>query len=355
MSADEVFRREFGTEPTGRASVPGRVNLIGEHTDYNGGLVLPMPIPFFTHVSIGPGESDHDEIHSDRFSDTVRVDPGQPKKDHWADYAVGALQAARSAGWISSPQQVAITGNVPDGVGLSSSASLIVAVLKAAAATSGIHPGVEDISRRAQAVESSYVGMPCGIMDQMAVAGGVPGKAMLLNTDTLDYRHVAIPSDWHIAVIHSGVRRSLAEGRYAERRRECEQAGMQLQAGHLCQLTDAQKRTAETLEPVLARRARHAWTEQERVLQSSRAIENHDLEEFGRLLLQGHASLRDEFEVSVPKIDTLVQAAVSAGAAGARLTGGGFGGCIVAVMVKEKFDPWRSKLADSSPDASVLC
>lgn len=355
MTAHELYRTAFASEPAAFAKAPGRINLIGEHTDYNGGFVLPMALPILTHVAIGQSPSRHDEIVSDRFAGRHEFSIDARATGAWTDYAVGAAQAARRKGWLEGPARIAISSTVPDGAGLSSSAALTVAILKAAAAFSGAALDAREIATAARAVENEHVGVPCGIMDQMIVAADAEGKAMLLDTTSLQYELIAIPREWRVAVLHSGVSRKLNEGRYALRRRECEQAGDLLGAAHLCRLTAAQEARIPHLPPPLDRRARHAVEEHRRVLKAVAALKASDLRSFGAVLSEGHASLRAAFETSTPEIDRLVEIAEQEGAAGARLSGGGFGGCIVAVMNRADHEEWlRAVMARYAAARSIV-
>lgn len=355
MRSDETFVRVYGVPSAAHAQVHGRVNLIGEHTDYNGGLVLPAAIEPSIQVSIGPSAEEQDIIYSPRFGEPKSVPVGAEPSRDWFDYGIGALRAARASGLLSEPVRVAIESTIPHGAGLSSSAALIVCLLKACARLSNHAIADNDIARLAQSVENDFIGMPCGIMDQMAVAVAPPGQALALDTRDLSYELVPLPNTHHFAVVHSGVMRQLSESRYAERRSECVRAAEALNATYLCHLTEEQRAKAQSLPPPLDRRVQHAIQEQQRVEDAIRAFESRDLEAFGQILNDGHRSLRDDFEVSLPQIDSLVDAAQAAGALGARLTGGGFGGCIVACIANECVSEWRSRIEAEFPDARWIC
>ncbi len=344
MTATELFQRVFKEYPIAVAKAPGRINLIGEHTDYNGGMVLPMTLPLYTEVAIGPSCSLQDEIYSVRFEEPHHVAVDAKANQHWSDYAAGALQAARKTGRLTGPMKMVIQSNVPDGAGLSSSAALIIAILKAAAIFSNKPYGIIELARLAQSVEHNHIGVPCGMMDQMVIAADTINTAMLLDTRSLEYSLIPIPDDWRIAVIHSGISRKLNDGRYALRRKECTEAAKQLGAEHLCLLTDEQKQLVETLSPLLRRRAGHIYRDHERVFEAVKAIKAKDICAFGAVLTQGHTSLRDAFEVTTSEIDRLVEISVDENASGARLSGGGFGGCIIAVLPKKFFTKWCDRV-----------
>ena len=286
-----------------RAIAPGRVNLIGDHTDYAGGLVLPIAIDLGTTV-VGARGGDRIHLRSDALDgvadlpllidDPAAVEPG------WARYVAGVVAEIRpSTGFSGS-----ISTTLPIGAGLSSSAALEVAVALAL----GFDGSCGDLAARCQRAEQRASGVPCGRMDQLASACGVEGHALLIDCSTFDVTPVALPADVEVVVVHSGTSRELATGAYAARRAE-------LEAGD-------------------ERRVRHVRTENQRVRACADALTRGDLDEAGALMLESHASLRDDFEVSTPALDALVaRLASTPGVHGARLTGAGFGGCVVALTV----------------------
>ena len=355
MTAQDQFKRAFASDAEATAHAPGRINLIGEHTDYNGGLVLPMPLVLGVEAALGVSPFSEDEIISDKYDGVHRLSNTQKATGAWSDYASGALQAARIEGWIDGPMRCVLSSNLPDGAGLSSSTATIIAVLKAAIKLSNQKVPIETIAKVAQRVEHHHIGVPCGIMDQMIIAAAPPQMAMRLDTQTLKYTLIEIPADWRIAVIHSGITRKLNEGRYAERRAECEQAASAIGAAHLCLLNDEEKQRLTNLPFPLRNRARHAHRDHERVSEAVDAICKRDLEAFGRILNDGHHSLSQDFEVSTPEIDDLVSLSVQHGAAGARLSGGGFGGSIVAVVSEGKANRWRQAMEREFTTARFVC
>ncbi|MFA9200404.1 MAG: galactokinase [Cypionkella sp.] len=307
--------------------------MIGEHVDYNDGLVLPMPVRHGTAVAwrrtaggqAAAWAADFDA--SDRFA---LADPGRPPSTDWRAYVRGmaAYAPARPAGGV----EMAIAGDLAREAGLSSSASLCVAIGRALAEAAGVQPDPTTLALAAQRTEHDYAGVACGIMDQMAGAAGRPGAAMLLDCRDLAYRHVALPARWAVAVVASGVTRGLVEGEYNARRRQCEEAAARLGVASLREATLEQIAAAALGEP-LARRARHVVSEIGRVRQALAAIERADIAAMARVLSEGHASLRDDFEVSHPVVDELVERlqAMLGQAGGARMTGAGFGGSVVVV------------------------
>ena len=326
------YREAFGCEPAGVVFAPGRVNLIGEHVDYNDGLVLPMPLTVGTAVAWGPASGAAVEVAAldfgraiDRFvpGETVPHDPVD-----WRSYVRGMALAGGSGA------QLAIAGTIPRGSGLSSSASLCVAVGRALALAQGradLPP--RELALAAQRAEHEWAGVRCGIMDQMAVAAGQAGHALLLDCGTLETRQVPLPADWAVMVVQSGVVRGLVDGHYNARRADCEAAARALGVASL-RAADAAMIAAAGLDPVIARRAQHVVEEIARVEAAVRAIEAHDLAALGTQLRDSHASLRDLFEVCAPPVDRLVDVLNSAigQTGGARMTGGGFGGAVVAVL-----------------------
>ncbi len=354
MSAEQLFSEVYSTKPQVTSQAWGRVNLIGEHIDYNGGMVLPAPIGRFINMAVSPSDTGHDEIYSNIFDGLSKRDVGCPAQGVWSDYVVGALNLAREKGLYEGNVRVAIESDVPYGAGVSSSAAVIVATFRALAKLNGEALDGVQIAKWAQIVENDYIGMPCGIMDQMAVSMAEPGSAIALDTDSLDFSIVDLPKDYHFAVVFSGVTRQLEEGRYAVRRQECEAAAAALGVEYLCQMSDQQIEQIASLEDVLARRARHCVSEHQRVLEAINAIQAGNMARFGQLMNQSHVSMRDDFEITVPEVDALVETSVEKGALGARMTGGGFGGCIVACVAKDNMSDWISAVLAAHPKAELV-
>jgi len=338
------------------AYAPARVNLIGEHTDYNGGMVLPAALSIGMTVELSARDGDTTHISSAQFDDPVARDLNEAASGHWSDPVVGTLREARMIGLLDAGKSVdvVINSTIPPGSGLSSSAALIVAILKALASNMAdpFRSDVE-IATDARRVENDYLGVPCGIMDQMAVALATPGTAMALDTKTLDYRLVPLPQTHELIVLHSGIYRQLTEGRYAIRKQECDVAKAHFKTDDLC-LIDPDDILASTLEDPAKSRALHCASEHCRTVQAAKALETGDMETFGALMNQSHASMRDHFDMSLPAIDALVSDAVTCGALGARLTGGGFGGCIVALVEKGQRGNWLSALLTKHPEARFI-
>ncbi len=306
-----------------RAVAPGRVVLIGDHTDYVGGLVLPMAIDLSTEVR-GHRGGDHVELRSAQLDGTAHVDlpVADPSTVHpdWARYVAGVASViGATTGLVGT-----VDSTVPPGGGLSSSAALELAVALALGAAVDPVP----LARACRSAEETASGVPCGIMDQLCCAAGVEGHALLIDCATESYRTVTVPEDIEVWVLDSGQPRRLSESPYAARRREAEAA-----AGLLGHLPDVSPGAVESLEDErLRRRARHVRTECDRVREFADALDRGDLDRLGELVSASHRSLRDDAEVSTPVLDELVRTVESRpGVLGARLTGAGFGGSIVAL------------------------
>lgn len=354
MIAD-AFAASFGGQPTVIQQTSGRVELLGSHTDYNGGMVLPAGLPVGVTVALRPTAEPEIRIGSQQFTGMHTYALGESARGHWADYAAGAVMQAQRHGLLSAGAELTISTTMPDGAGLSSSAALIVCVLKAARASSAKTMDDTQIALLAQAVEHDFIGVPVGIMDQMAVAITTASQAMALDTRTMHYELINVPSKIRISVIHSGYSRKLSDGRYKQRRDECDEAKRLLNVDHLCLLDHTQINMANALPWPYSGRAIHLAKEHIRTIEAIAALEQGDLDRFGALINASHASMRDLFQITTPQIDDLVGDAVALGAAGARLTGGGFGGCIVACTSQERFDPWIKTLLERQPKARLIC
>jgi galactokinase len=333
----EHFRRIFHREPDIVVSAPGRVNLIGEHTDYNGGYVLPMAIPQRTWVAVAHAPSHHARASSRNLGGGDRIREfrvgGEVVTKSWIDYVQGVTHAMARDGYSPGGFDLAIVSDVPLGSGLSSSAALEVAVVRALRDLFGLELDDVRLAQLGQIAENDFVGAPVGVMDQMAASLADDRTALFLDTRTLEYEQVPLPAGGGLVVINSGVAHNHASGDYRTRRAECERAAAALGVPQLRDLNPADLPRVAALPDLLARRARHVVTENERVLQSVSAMKAGDLRRLGELFTASHASQRDDFEVSVREIDLLVELAHSEpGVFGARLTGGGFGGSIVALV-----------------------
>lgn len=324
------FLAAFGRLPVAEAEAPGRVNLLGEHTDYNDGFVLPVAIPQRTRVGLRPNGRSLCRVHALQLCETVEFGLHDPPQAQFARYVHGCLRLVQEAFDITiAPLDIHVGSDVPMGVGLSSSAALEVATLRALRALLGLDLDDLRIAQLAQQAEIQDVGVRCGIMDQLASSMAGTGQALWIDTRSLERRSVVLPAGSAVLVLDSGVSRTLAGSGYNQRRAECEQAARLLGVPALRDVTDPAR--CEALPEPLRRRARHVVTENARV---QAALDcGDDAAAFGALMNASHASLRDDFEVSVPALDRLVGLLQRApGVHGARLTGAGFGGACVALV-----------------------
>jgi galactokinase len=332
------------------AEAPGRVNLLGDHTDYNDGFVLPTAIPQKTRVSVERSGTKQFSVQSDQLSERSEFALEAPPEEQFAKYVYGCVKELRQRGVDVPPLAFRVTSDLPMGVGLSSSAALEVATLRALRAL--LRLDVDDvlIARIAQQAEVRHAGVNCGILDQMACSLAVPGKALFLDTRTLERRLIPLPAESAILVVDSGVSRSLAKSGYNERRAECEEAARLLGMHSLRDVHE--ELPLRGLPERLRRRVRHVTSENHRVL---RAVEGVPAAAFGQLMSASHLSLRDDYEVSTPEVDALVAALeAQQGVYGARLTGGGFGGACVALCHPAEVERAGAEAVMRCPGARVL-
>jgi galactokinase len=331
------FLDVVGAPPAGRWQAPGRVNLMGDHTDYNEGFVLPVAIDLRCTVAARPRTDGVLHVRSLQRGDAGPVPLDQlGSAQGWAAYALGTAWALLQEGLDLPGADLVLTSDVPSGAGLSSSAAVECAVAMALQDLAGSRLPLRTVALAAQRAEAHVVGAPVGVMDQMASLFGSADGALLLDCRSLDIRTVGLdldPLGLVLAVLDTRVSHDLAAGAYAERRRQCEQAALLLGVPALRDATERQVHdAAATLGPTLGARARHVVSEGARVHRVVEALERDDVAALGPLFAASHASLRDDFGVSCPELDTAVAAAVSGGAVAARMTGGGFGGSVVALV-----------------------
>ena len=335
-----AFADRFGRAPATVWSAPGRVNLIGEHTDYNDGFVLPFALPHRTAVAMARSNDPQWTVWSDATDESVEFGPSDLEPGRvtgWAAYVAGVLWALGQAGVSPPAARVAVTSDVPVGGGLSSSAALECAVLAAALDLAGAS-GALPASRwpaLAQRAENAYVGVPCGIMDQSAATLCREGHALFLDCRSLDTDHVPFAlagAGLAVLVIDTRAPHRLVGGEYAQRRETCEAAARTLGIAALRDVDDLDAALAALPDDVTRRRVRHVVTENDRVLRTVERLRAGQPEAIGALLDASHASLRDDYEVTVPELDVAAATAGAAGALGARMTGGGFGGCVIALV-----------------------
>lgn len=325
---------------------PGRVNLIGEHTDYNGGMVFPCAITFGTYAVVSKRTDSCMRLFSNNFKEKGIIDVAlqtlhYDKKDDWANYVKGVLYFLQQEGFeIPCGLNILIEGNIPNGAGLSSSASLEVLTGTILKETFQLPISKLDIIKLSQKAENQFVGMNCGIMDQFIIGMGKKDHAIALDTGTLEYTYAPVQlKQASIIIMNTNKQRGLTDSKYNERRAECEHALSQIQTvvkiKNLCDLkeTEFEKVQHVITSPVERKRARHAVLENIRVKKAIAALEKNDIEEFGALMNASHISLRDDYEVTGIELDTLVESAWNqSGTIGARMTGAGFGGCAIAIV-----------------------
>ena len=350
MNEDGVaarFREAFGREPEGMWVAPGRINLIGEHTDYNDGFALPMALPHSLTIAAARRTDGRVRARSLRFPDAHEFDlaglaPGTVPDG--AAYQAGSLWALIDEGHEIGGLDLLVDSTIPAGSGLSTSAALCCATILAATGLYGDEPAAAEVARLAQRAENDFVGMPCGIMDQSAVMLSTEGRALFLDCRSLATEQEPFDLAAHgmaLLVVDTKAPRRLVEGAYAERRRTCERAAEILGVRALRDVTvEALPQALTELPDELTRaRTRHIVTENGRVLKTVELLREGHPREVGALFTASHVSLRDDFEVSVPEVDTAVEAALSADALGARITGGGFGGCVIALVDEDRVGP----------------
>ncbi|WP_319459066.1 galactokinase [Micromonospora sp. RTP1Z1] len=335
------FRQRYGAEPAGRWAAPGRANLIGEHTDYNDGFVLPFALPLRTVVAAAPRDDERWSVWSELSDSPVEFGPAEADEPGrvtgWAAYVAGVVWALRAAGHRVPGARLAIASDVPVGSGLSSSAAIEAAALAALVDLGRLDLPADRRPRLAQRAENDYVGAPTGIMDQSAVIRCQAGRALFLDCRTESVEQIPFDLDaagLAMLVIDSRAPHRHADGEYASRRKSCERAAQELGVLALRDVSpdDLDAALARLDDDETRRRVRHVVTENQRVLDTMALLRAGRIRDIGPLLTASHVSMRDDFEITVPEIDTAVDAALAAGAYGARMTGGGFGGCVLALV-----------------------
>lgn len=331
------FQAEFGESPAIIVRAPGRVNLIGEHTDYNDGFVFPLAIDRAAWIALRPRADSCVRVISLDMADAQSfdlTDLPRPDATRWIDYIIGVAWALQRGGYRLAGWEGLLAGDVPIGSGLSSSAALELAAARAFYCVSDFDWDAAQMAQIGRAAENEWLGIQTGIMDQMISAAGVAGRALLIDCRSLETTPAPLPAKTSIVILDTGTRRGLVDSAYNERRRQCEAAARHF---GLAALRDIDLATfanrAEELEPLIRRRARHVISENERTLQARDAMLAGDAEALGKLMIASHTSLRDDFEVSSPALDAIVDCAnADPSCYGARMTGAGFGGCAVALV-----------------------
>jgi galactokinase len=353
-SLRERFAQRYGTAPR-IFRAPGRVNLIGEHTDYNDGFVFPAAIEFYTQVAIAPRSDRKLLTASENYPDSAEIDLNAasptPKK-HWSDYVHGVALMLMQAGYRISGANLLIESNVPLGAGLSSSAALEVAVGLALLGISNAPVDRRQLALLCQKAENEFVGARCGIMDQFISCNAKADSALLLDCRSLDYNLFPLARGFSLIACNTMVKHDLATGAYNQRRAECEEAVRILakQLPNVRALRDVSLKQLEQhatqLTKIIYRRCHHVISEDERVTQASHCLTNNDLKGFGKLMAESHRSLRDDYEVSCSELDIMVELANEVeGVLGARMTGGGFGGCTINLVRSDMEERFREHIA----------
>ena len=358
MKQAEELRKRFEATFGGQARIyraPGRVNLIGEHTDYNDGFVMPAAIDFATWMAVSPRPDRKLVVRSENISESAEFNLEAPPprgRHHWSDYVFGVAVALEQAGHRLRGANMLVSGEVPIGAGLSSSAAIEVASGYALLENSGASVDRIELARLCQRAENEFVGMRCGIMDQFISCCGRADRALMLDCRSLDYRLLPLPPQVSLVICNTMVKHELAGGEYNQRRAQCE-AGVHHLARWLPQVRALRDVTLADLEryghdlpEVVYRRCRHVVSEDDRVGEASRALERGDVTEFGRLMGESHRSLRDDYEVSCAELDLMVELAVKVdGVFGARMTGGGFGGCTINLVASDRVENFKRAVA----------
>ena len=358
------FERRYGIHPRLIVRAPGRVNLIGEHTDYNQGFVLPVAIDRATYIAARPREDRLVELYAadlDQTS-TFSLDAVERSADRpWSNYIRGVVKGLLAADYALEGANLLITSDVPRGAGLSSSAALEVATGYTFQLLNRLDILGEQLALLAQGAENNFVGVQCGIMDQFISALGAADHALLIDCRDLTYHLVPLPHDVNIVVCDSHVERTLAGSAYNERRSECAEA-VRLLKQHLPRITSLRdvspeefERHADSLPATVRARARHVVSENDRVVRGAAALERGDVAAFGQMMNESHASLRDDYAVSIRELDVLVEAAQrQPGCYGARLTGAGFGGCTVSLVERGAVAAFEQAVAAAYRSATGL-
>ncbi|EPP4296872.1 galactokinase [Vibrio navarrensis] len=357
-----AFEQVLGYAPSHIIQAPGRVNLIGEHTDYNDGFVLPCAINYQTVVAAAKREDNIVRVVSvdysnavDEFDITQAITFQQDKM--WANYIRGVVKCLLARGYSFTGADISVSGNVPQGAGLSSSAALEVVIGQTFKVLFNLEISQAEIALNGQQAENEFVGCNCGIMDQMISAEGRENHAILLDCRSLETESVSMPEEMAVVIINSNKKRGLVDSEYNSRRQQCEEAARIFGVEALRDVTIEQFNEKEAeLDEMVAKRARHVITENDRTVEAAQALRAHDMKRIGELMAESHASMRDDFEITVKEIDTLVDIVkeVIGDQGGVRMTGGGFGGCVVALVPPALVDEVKVTIAAKYQAATGL-
>jgi len=362
QNVKNAFEQVLGYVPSHIIQAPGRVNLIGEHTDYNDGFVLPCAINYQTVVAAAKRDDNIVRVVSvdydnavDEFDITQEISFQQDKM--WANYIRGVVKCLLERGYKFNGADISVSGDVPQGAGLSSSAALEVVIGQTFKVLYNLEISQAEIALNGQQAENQFVGCNCGIMDQMISAEGRENHAMLLDCRSLETEAVSMPEEMAVVIINSNKKRGLVDSEYNTRREQCEEAARIFGVKALRDVSVEQfNEKVSELDELVAKRARHVITENDRTVEAAQALRAHDMKRMGQLMAQSHASMRDDFEITVKEIDTLVDIvkAVIGEQGGVRMTGGGFGGCIVALMPPALVDEVKATVEEKYQAATGL-
>ena len=357
-----AFAEMFGAQPR-IFRAPGRVNLIGEHTDYNEGFVMPAAINYSTFVAIAPRADRRISARSDHFSDTAELNLDNPmqSRQHWSDYPLGVAVKLEEAGHRLQGANLLIRGDVPIGSGLSSSAAIEVSTALALLDNAGLSIDRWELAKICQKAENEYVGIRSGLMDQFIACFGKKDAAVMLDCRSLESKPLPLPDEVKLVACNTMVKHQLASSEYNARREQCEQ-GVHLLSKHLPNIKSLRDVSIEELEryglelpDVVYRRCRHVVTENDRVVRAAAALRAGELTTFGELMAQSHQSLRDDYEVSCKELDLMVKFANEvAGCIGARMTGGGFGGATINLVTSESVEEFTAKVSKRYAGATSI-
>ncbi len=354
----QEFERRYGEMPRAVVRAPGRVNLIGEHTDYNDGFVLPMAIDRAVWIALRPRDDGMVMAHSLDFDQTATFSLDAIKKEAttWAEYLKGTAWALQQAGYALTGWDGVIAGDVPIGAGLSSSAAIEMAAARAFSVASDFSWDAATMAKLGQRTENQWIGVNSGIMDQMISAAGKAGHALLIDCRSLDTQLVPLPANTLVVVLDTATRRGLVDSAYNERRAQCEAAARFFNVKALRDVTVEQfESQSSQLDEVTRRRARHVISENKRTLQAAEAMRQGDAKTLGRLMNASHDSLRDDFEVSSKELNVIVECALwQDGCYGARMTGAGFGGCAVALVSADAAETFVTSVAQCYREATGI-
>ena len=357
------FEARFGDRPR-IFRAPGRVNLIGEHTDYNDGFVMPAAVGFSTHVGISPRSDGKLLVHSDEFPGNFEFEvhrlPAR-RTGEWCDYVLGVASVLHERGCLSSGANLLVHGEVPIGAGLSSSAAIEVASALALLSLGNSQLPLSEVARLCRRAENEFVGARVGIMDQFVSCMGKAEHAVLLDCRSLEFKFVPVPPHIRLVVCNTMVKHNLAAGAYNQRRAECEEGVRDFArwnpAVHALRdvSVDLLEKHVKDLPPIVAKRCTHVVRENQRTLEAARSLSAGDLVCVGRLMRESHASLRDLYEVSCRELDIMVEAAEGlSGFIGGRMTGGGFGGCTINLVGEENAEEFGAKVAERYQSATGI-